>query len=62
MHIMKLQVAHHVVKLYYPNGRLKELIEYDPEGLKHGQHLQYLEDGQLDIVHFYDKGILISTL
>lgn len=59
---MGMQIAHHVVKLFYPNGRLKEQIDYDSEGLKHGQHLQYLENGQLDIVHFYEKGILICTL
>jgi antitoxin component YwqK of YwqJK toxin-antitoxin module len=59
---MELQIAHHVVKLYYPNGRLKEQIDYDATGQKHGSHLQYTEDGQLDIVHFYECGQLICAL
>ncbi len=59
---MELQVAHHIVKLYYPNGGLKEQIEYDALGQKHGQHLLFAENGQLDIVHFYECGKLICVL
>jgi antitoxin component YwqK of YwqJK toxin-antitoxin module len=59
---MELQVAHHVVKIYYPNGGLKELIEYNAAGQMHGQHLYYLEGGLLDVVHFYENGILVCSL
>ena len=59
---MGMQIAHHIVKLYYPNGQLKEQIDYDAAGQKHGQHLQYLENGQLDIVYFYECGQLICVL
>ncbi len=59
---MELHVAYHTVTLYYPNGQLKEQIDYDATGKKHGQHLQYTEDGQLDIVHFYESGQLVCAL
>ena len=59
---MEFQVPHHVVTLYYPNGRLKEQIDYDEMGRKHGQHLLYREDGLLDIVHFYECGEFVCAL
>ena len=59
---MGMQIAHHIVKLYYLNGQLKEQIDYDAAGQKHGSHLQYTEDGQLDIVHFYENGVFICAL
>ncbi len=59
---MEIQVPHLIVKLYHPNGRLKEQIDYDETGKKHGQHLLFTEDGQLDIVHFYERGQLVCVL
>ncbi len=59
---MEIQVPLHFVSLYYPNGQLKEQIDDDETGRKHGAHLYYLENGLLDIVHFYECGEFVCAL
>lgn len=60
---MELQVAYRVVTLYYQGEgqSIKEQIHYNEFGQKHGAHLQFNEFGQLDIVNFYEHGVLISS-
>lgn len=55
---LKQERVGNIVTIYYPNGRIKEVIEYNDHGDKDGLDLKYGSDGRLITIQKWKKGKL----